>query len=268
MQPDPKQGEREYFARIGAAGILHSTRKPFSDEFCSANLSNMDALFHFLAPPPARLIEFGCGVGWLSLFLATRGYQTTSIDISPDAIAAAREQAQRRGIANAEFLVGDYEDPVPRTDFDYALFYDSLHHAEVEQLAVQRAYEALKSGGAMIAFETHPGHSETEASKHAVKEFGVHEKDMSVDYIAQLGARFPSSPDRAAAASTHSQPLPAELRKRHEHVRREGEAFPQQAARHPPALQSGRGKVHHPVEIAGRWARCRVTVSHAQTRWI
>jgi SAM-dependent methyltransferase len=189
MQPDPKQGEREYFARIGAAGILHSTRKPFSDEFCSANLSNMDALFHFLAPPPARLIEFGCGVGWLSLFLATRGYQTTSIDISPDAIAAAREQAQRRGIANAEFLVGDYEDPVPRTDFDYALFYDSLHHAEVEQLAVQRAYEALKSGGAMIAFETHPGHSETEASKHAVKEFGVHEKDMSVDYIAQLGAR-------------------------------------------------------------------------------
>lgn len=189
MQPDPKQGEREYFARIGAAGILHSTRKPFSDEFCSTNLSNMDALFHFLAPPPGRLIEFGCGVGWLSLFLATRGYQTTSIDISPDAIAAATEQAQRRGIANAEFLVGDYEDPVPRTDFDYALFYDSLHHAEVEQLAVQRAYEALKPGGAMIAFETHTGHSKTEASQHAVKEFGVHEKDMSVDYIAQLGAR-------------------------------------------------------------------------------
>jgi 2-polyprenyl-3-methyl-5-hydroxy-6-metoxy-1,4-benzoquinol methylase len=189
MQHDPKQGEREYFARIGPEGIRHSTLKPFSDEYCSINLANMDALFHFLAPPPARLIEFGCGVGWLSLFLAQRGYQVTGVDISPDAIAAANRQREARGLANAEFRVGDYEDPVPAGAYDYALFYDSLHHAEVEQLAVQRACEALKPGGALIAFETSAGHAETAVSKHAVAEFGVHEKDMTVDYIAQLGAR-------------------------------------------------------------------------------
>jgi SAM-dependent methyltransferase len=189
MQPDPKQGEREYFARIGPEGIRHSTQKPFSDEFCAQNLSNLDALFHFLAPPPAKLIEFGCGVGWLSLFLAQRGYQVTGVDISPDAIVAAQQQRELRGLPNVEFRVGDYEDPVPANDYDYALFYDSLHHAEVEQLAVQRAYEALRPGGAMIAFETHAGHSETEASRRAVREFGVHEKDMAPEYIAQLGAR-------------------------------------------------------------------------------
>jgi len=188
-QPDPKQGEREYFARIGPEGIRHSIRKPFSDEHCPDVLANLDALFHFLVPPPARIIEFGCGVGWLSLCLAQRGYHVTAIDISPDAIAAAREQAQARGLTNVEFRVGDYEDAVPANDFDYALFYDSLHHAEVEQLAVQRAYEALKPGGAMIAFEPHEGHSETAASKRAVQEFGVHEKDMTPDYIAQLGAK-------------------------------------------------------------------------------
>src|SRR5215217_7899512 len=91
MQFDPKKGEREYFARIGEAGIAHSLRKPFSDEYCSFNLSSLDALFHFLAPPPAQLIEFGCGVGWLSAFLAQRGYEVTGVDISPDAIAAAKE---------------------------------------------------------------------------------------------------------------------------------------------------------------------------------
>ena len=187
--PDPKQGEREYFARIGAEGIRHSTQKPFSDENCSMILSNMDALFHFLRPPPARIVEFGCGVGWLSLFLAQRGYRVTGVDISPDAIAAADRQRDARGLATAEFRTGDYEDPVPANDYDYALFYDSLHHAEVEQLAVQRAYEALKPGGALVAFETSDGHAETEVSKRAVAEFGVHEKDMTVDYIAQLGTR-------------------------------------------------------------------------------
>lgn len=189
MQPDPKQGEREYFARIGPEGIRHSNQKPFSDEFCAQNLSNMDALFHFLSPPPARLIEFGCGVGWLSLFLAQRGYRVTGVDISPDAIAAANAQRDARGLATAEFRVGDYEDAVPANDYDYALFYDSLHHAEVEQLAVQRAFEALKPGGAMIAFETAAGHAETEVSRRAVETFGVHEKDMTVELIAELGAR-------------------------------------------------------------------------------
>jgi SAM-dependent methyltransferase len=189
MQRDPKQGEREYFARIGAEGIRHSTLKPFSDEYCALNLANLDALFHFLTPPPAKLIEFGCGVGWLSLFLAQRGYQVTGVDISQDAIAAARQQCDARGLTNADFHVGDYEDAVPAAKYDYALFYDSLHHAEDEQLAVRRAYEALKPGGALIAFETSAGHSETEISKRAVTEFGVHEKDMTVEIIAQLGAQ-------------------------------------------------------------------------------
>lgn len=187
MTPDPKQGEREYFARIGAAGIAHSSAKPFSDELCTTLLANMDALFHFLAPPPARLIEFGCGVGWLSLFLAQRGYDVTGVDISPDAIAAAERNRQARGLAHARFVVGDYESPPPATGCDYALFYDALHHAEDERLAVRRAYEALRPGGALIAFETDHGHSTTEVSRHAVAEYGVHEKDIPCDYIARLG---------------------------------------------------------------------------------
>ena len=187
MQLDPKQGEREYFARIGPAGIEHSTRKPFSDESCSMNLANLDALFHLLESPPARLIEFGCGVGWLSLLLAQRGYEVTGVDISPEAIAAAQAQSRARGLPNARFVVGDYEGFVPEQPVDYALFYDSLHHAEDELTAVRCAYAALRPGGAMIAFEPRYGHSQTATSINAVQEFGVHEKDMPTEYIARLG---------------------------------------------------------------------------------
>lgn len=186
MAADPKQGEREYFARIGPAGVRHATLKPFSEANCAANLAHLDALFHFLAPPPARLIEFGCGTGWLSLFLAARGYDVTGVDISPDAIAAARQQAEARGV-HVSFSVGDYEEPPPAQDCDYALFFDALHHAEDEALAVRRAWEALRPGGALIAFETREGHSATPESRRAVAEFGVHEKELSVTRIAELG---------------------------------------------------------------------------------
>jgi SAM-dependent methyltransferase len=186
---DPKQGEREYFARIGAAGIAHSTRKPFSDEHCSLYLSNLDALFNFLPSPPGKLIEFGCGVGWLSLFLAQRGYDVTGVDIAPEAVATANAQAVARGISNTRFIVGDYENVQPGANFDYALFYDALHHAEDEQLAVQRAFDALRPGGMLIAFETQEGHSQTAVSLNAVQEFGVHEKDMTCPYIAELGRK-------------------------------------------------------------------------------
>jgi len=184
---DPKKGEREYFARIGAAGVEQSTRKPFGDDACSMMLANLDALFHFLAAPPAHLIEFGCGVGWLSLLLAQRGYEVTGVDISPEAIAAAEKQSRERNLTNARFLVGDYEGFTPAESYDYALFYDSLHHAEDELTAVRCAFDALRPGGAMIAFEPRHGHSLTATSQNAVKEFGVHEKDMPPDYIARLG---------------------------------------------------------------------------------
>ena len=185
--PDPKQGEREYFARIGPAGIAHSNGKPFSDEYCPVYLANMDALFHLLAPPPGRLVEFGCGVGWLALCFAQRGYRVTGVDISPDAIAAACAQRDGRQVAGAEFVVADYEAYAATEPFDYALFYDSLHHAEDERAAIRCAYRSLREGGMLIAFEPGRGHAQAPASVHAVREWGVHEKDMPVDYIVKLG---------------------------------------------------------------------------------
>jgi SAM-dependent methyltransferase len=71
--------------------------------------------------------------------------------------------------------------------FDCALFYDSLHHAEDEHAVVRCAYRSLNDGGMMIAIEPGRGHATKEVSVRAVREFGVHEKDMPADYIVRLG---------------------------------------------------------------------------------
>ena len=61
---------------------------------------------------------------------------------------------------------------------DYVIFHDALHHAESEDAALRAAYAALKPGGMTICIEPGDGHSQSPGSIHAVKEFGVHEKDM------------------------------------------------------------------------------------------
>ncbi len=175
---DPKQGEREYFARIGEAGRLHAMRKPFSDDNCMHYLINISVFLSLMRQPPARIVEFGCGTGWLSLIFAERGFDVVGIDISPDAIAIAEQLRAERKIANAAFRTADYEEVKIDPPADYVVFHDALHHAESEDAAMRAAYAALKPGGMMICIEPGDGHSQSSTSVRAVQEFGVHEKDM------------------------------------------------------------------------------------------
>lgn len=175
---DPKKGEREYFARIGEAGRSHSARKPFSDEHCADYLIKTGTLLMLMPPVPARVVEFGCGTGWLSLILAERGYEVVGVDIAPEAITIAEQLRDERGLKNATFQLGDYEEIHIAPPADCVIFHDALHHAESEAAAMRTAFAALKPGGMAICFEPGRGHADRPGSIHAVKEYGVHEKDM------------------------------------------------------------------------------------------
>ncbi len=178
MTTDPKQGEREYFARIGEQGRQHALRKPFSDDHCLEYLANVTTLMSLMRPPPGRIVEFGCGTGWLGQLFAQRGYEVIGIDISPEAIALAEQVKAERGITNATYRVADYEEVTIDPPADYVLFYDALHHAESEDAALRAAFHALRPGGMVLCIEPGEGHSQSATSRRAVCEFGVHEKDM------------------------------------------------------------------------------------------
>ena len=57
-------------------------------------------------PPPARLLDVGCGPGWSALYLAALGYEVIGIDRSPAVLAHARSIGERVGSA-VRFLAGD-----------------------------------------------------------------------------------------------------------------------------------------------------------------
>lgn len=187
---DPKAGERSYYAQLGEAGLAHARAKPFSDDECGRHLSNFGALLQMLGKPPLRILDCGCGTGWTSIFLARAGHRVTGLDISNDAIVIAREMAAEAKLREIEFVAEDYETFSANGAFDVVLFYDALHHAEDEIAALRVAYRALKKGGLLVAVEPGEGHGSSEGALHAVKTYGVHEKDMPPRKVWALGKQI------------------------------------------------------------------------------
>ncbi len=59
------------------------------------------------------VVDAYCGIGTISLFLARHAGKVIGVEIVPDAIDNARENAVRNGIGNAEFFCGKSEELVP-----------------------------------------------------------------------------------------------------------------------------------------------------------
>lgn len=66
-----------------------------------------------------------CGIGTISLFLAKKARMVYGVEIVPEAVADARENARINGIENAQFFVGKAEAVLPR------LYEDGMKQADV-----------------------------------------------------------------------------------------------------------------------------------------
>jgi len=76
-----------------------------------------------------KLLDAGCGNGWISIHLAKQGISVTGIDSSKIAIKQAREKAKQAKLKNVHFKVGDALDfSFARYNFDAVLDRGLLHH--------------------------------------------------------------------------------------------------------------------------------------------
>lgn len=72
-----------------------------------------------------------CGIGTISLFLAQKAKQVYGVEIIPQAIEDAQNNAKINAIENAEFFVGKAEEVLPAHYRDYEKEYGEKAHADV-----------------------------------------------------------------------------------------------------------------------------------------
>jgi SAM-dependent methyltransferase len=99
-----------------------------------------DVTRHF--PPDAKLLDVGCGTGWLAEHFS----DYTGIDGSPEAVAAA--QAKGRSIVQ-----GDVDEPLPFEDssFDGVVLKDLLEHVADPVALVRDVHRVLRPAGLVFA---------------------------------------------------------------------------------------------------------------------
>lgn len=106
-----------------------------------------------------RALDFGCGVGRLSLALAEFADQVTSIDVSAGHLKLARERAAQTGVHNVEWVqLKDLRDLGQFENYDLVLSLIVLQHnpPPVMAFAFRALLGALKPGGfAVIQIPTY-----------------------------------------------------------------------------------------------------------------
>jgi len=105
----------------------------------SKRLSGFRSFVRDTVPPPARLLEVGCGRGTLALALGADGYDVTAVD--PQA---------PEGSPFRRLRIEDYDDERP---FDAVVASLSLHHVDDLSVAVDRIASLLPSGGLLLVDE-------------------------------------------------------------------------------------------------------------------
>jgi ArsR family transcriptional regulator len=111
-----------------------------------------EMLLHLL--PPLDIIDLGAGEATVALLLAQRAKRVVAIDNSEKMVEYGRSLAQRNGLNNLDYRLGDMEAlPLQGNEVDLALMHQTLHHTLHPPVAVTEAFRVLRPGGHLIILD-------------------------------------------------------------------------------------------------------------------
>ncbi len=179
-----------YFSGFSSDSIQY--KKPFSDPEQAVHLTQHLGLLLQAADlfRGARVLDFGCGTGWLSLGLAQMGCDVIGVDVAPKALKLADKLKTTRRVASdgrMEFHAYDGQ-RLPMTDasVDRIVCFDAFHHVRDQAATLREFARVLRDGGRIAFIEPGPEHSKTRASQSEMALFNVIENDINVSDVAAL----------------------------------------------------------------------------------
>jgi SAM-dependent methyltransferase len=103
-----------------------------------------EPLLELLAPRPGeRILDLGCGDGFLTRRLEALGCRVVGVDASPEQVAAARALGLDARVADGEALAFDSE-------FDAVFSNAALHWMRRPERAIDGVWRALRPGGRFV----------------------------------------------------------------------------------------------------------------------
>jgi ubiquinone/menaquinone biosynthesis C-methylase UbiE len=118
-------------------------------------------------------LDIGCGTGFLSLELASRGHEVTGIDFAPEMLALAKEKATAAGAA-VRFEEADAENlPFPTDSFDLVMTRHVLWTLPHPEAAIEEWIRVLRPGGRLAVIDGHslvaPGEEQVYSARRSAE---------------------------------------------------------------------------------------------------
>lgn len=105
-----------------------------------------------------KVLELGCGNGYLTLELARNGLDVIGVDLSPKSIEIAKrfanENSYKEEFGSLKYVCDDILTmDLGEDKFDTVVFFGTLHHMPDIDLVLSKVHKALKSNGNLIVCE-------------------------------------------------------------------------------------------------------------------
>jgi len=102
-----------------------------------------------------RMLDVGCGRGHIMNRLAGlyRNSRFVGMDLSPDAIGFARDEASKKGLKNIEFIaadLSDFDETAKPESFDFITTFDAIHDQARPLNVLRGIHRALKADGVYL----------------------------------------------------------------------------------------------------------------------
>jgi ubiquinone/menaquinone biosynthesis C-methylase UbiE/DNA-binding transcriptional ArsR family regulator len=137
---------QRFFESVGPE--WDALRKVFDDDLLRAR-----AVARLVAPELV-VADIGTGTGVLALELARLGLRVVAVDNSPRMLEAAREKAEREGLAGIELRLGDAAAlPLAEGEVDAALAHMVVQYLASPAEALREMARAVRPGGAVVVVD-------------------------------------------------------------------------------------------------------------------
>jgi|GEM_PF-1136796 len=113
-----KMDNESYYKKIKNLNIQHYAGEV--SYYSKALLRPVEKAILLNLPQGSKTLDLGCGSGRFSVGAAGLSFNVTGVDITPEAVQAAKDRAKNSNITNVNFLVGDMTElPFKDNEFDY-----------------------------------------------------------------------------------------------------------------------------------------------------